>query len=131
MLPKLSVHSLRIGTNQVISQMTGCEDLPSCTYIMILTLMLTKYLYKLCYQAQVEDVLRVHPLQVELKVWISKGTWSINILIEYIYINLARAPMLSKREIWRPLPSVGYRPEILWAGMGWEERKTNHPKEVP
>ena len=46
-------------------------------------------------------------------------------------MNLARAPMLSDGEIWRPLPDEGYRPEKLWAGMGWEERKTNHPKEVP
>ena len=30
-------------------------------------------------------------------------TWTyINILIEYIYINLACAPMLSDGEIWRP-----------------------------
>ena len=48
-----------------------------------------------------------------------------------IYSNLARAPMLSDGEIWRPLPDEGYRPEKLLAGMGWEERKTNHPKEVP
>ena len=33
--------------------------------------------------------------------------------------------------IWRPLPDEGYRPEMLWAGMGWEETKTNHPKDVP
>ena len=48
-----------------------------------------------------------------------------------IYINLARAPMLSDGEIWRPLPDEGYRPEMLWAGMGWEETKTHHPKDVP
>ena len=46
------------------------------------------------------------------------------------YINLARAPMLSDGEIWRPLPDEEYRPYILWAGMWWEKRKTNHPKEV-
>ena len=34
-----------------------------------------------------------------------------------IYINLARPPMLSDEEIWRPLPDEGYRPEILWVGM--------------
>ena len=39
--------------------------------------------------------------------------------------------MLSDGEIWRPLPDEGYRPDILWAEMGWEERTTNHPKEVP
>ena len=48
-----------------------------------------------------------------------------------IFINLARAPMLSDGEIWRPLPDEGYRPGILWARMETEERKTNHPKEVP
>ena len=31
--------------------------------------------------------------------------------------------MLSDGEIWWPLPGEGYRPEKLWAGMGWEERK--------
>ena len=36
--------------------------------------------------------------------------------------------MLSDGEIWWPLPDEGYRPDILWAGMRWEERKTNHPK---
>ena len=35
--------------------------------------------------------------------------------------------MLSDGEMWRPLPDEGYRFEILWAGIGWEERKTNHP----
>ena len=45
--------------------------------------------------------------------------------------NLAHAPMLSDGEIGQPLPGEGYRPEILWAGMKREERKTNHPKEVP
>ena len=38
--------------------------------------------------------------------------------------------MLSDGEIMWPLPDEGYRPEKLWAGMGWEERKRNHPKEV-
>ena len=38
---------------------------------------------------------------------------------------------ISDGEIWRPLPDEGYRPDILWAGMRWEERKTNHPKEGP
>ena len=55
----------------------------------------------------------------------------LEVAVQYpIYINLARAPMLSDGEIWRPLPDEGYRPEKLWAGMGWEERKPNHPKEV-
>ena len=35
--------------------------------------------------------------------------------------------MLSDGEIWRPLPDEGYRFEILWARMRWEERETNHP----
>ena len=35
--------------------------------------------------------------------------------------------MLSDGEMWRPLPNEGYRPEILWARMRWEETKTNHP----
>ena len=56
----------------------------------------------------------------------------LKVAVQYpIYINLARAPMLSDGEILRPLPDEGYRPEKLWAGMGWEERKPNHPKEVP
>ena len=56
----------------------------------------------------------------------------LEVAVQYpVYINLARAPMLSDGEIWRPLPDEGYRPEKLWAGMGWEERKPNHPKEVP
>ena len=33
--------------------------------------------------------------------------------------------MLSDGEMWRPLPDEGYRPEIPWAGMRWEERKIN------
>ena len=56
----------------------------------------------------------------------------LKVAVQYpIYIILARAPMLSDGEILRPLPDEGYRPEKLWAGMGWEERKPNHPKEVP
>ena len=56
----------------------------------------------------------------------------LEVAVQYpVYINLARAPMLSDGEIWRPLADEGYRPRILWARMGREERKTNHPKEVP
>ena len=44
----------------------------------------------------------------------------LEVAVQYpIYIN-ANA-MLSDGEIWRPLPDEGYRPEKLWAGMGWEE----------
>ena len=31
--------------------------------------------------------------------------------------------MLRDGEIWRPLPDEGYRPEILWAGVGGEKNK--------
>ena len=37
---------------------------------MILTLMLTKSVQVFFYQAQEEDVSRVHPLRVEFNVWI-------------------------------------------------------------
>ena len=48
-----------------------------------------------------------------------------------IYINLARAPMLSDREIWRLLPDEGYRPEMQWAGKRQKQttRKTCHDVE--
>ena len=36
--------------------------------------------------------------------------------------------MLSDGEIWRPPPDEAYRPEILWAGMSWEERKKKPPE---
>ena len=36
--------------------------------------------------------------------------------------------MLSDGEIWRPLADEGYRPGILWARMGREEKK-NKPSE--
>ena len=51
---------LCIATNQVISLMSSCQDMHSCTYSMTLTLMKSV-------QSQEEDVPRVHPLQVELK----------------------------------------------------------------
>ena len=45
-LPKLNVHSLACDESSHISEtgclMSGCQDLHSCTYIMTLTLMLTK-----------------------------------------------------------------------------------------
>ena len=45
-LPKLSVHSLACDESSHISEIgcriSGCQDLHSCTYIMTLTLMLTK-----------------------------------------------------------------------------------------
>ena len=56
----------------------------------------------------------------------------LKVAVQYpIYINLARAPMLTDGDIWRPLPDEGYKHEILWAGDEVGREKTNLPKEVP
>ena len=51
-------------------------------------------------------------------------TQFLEVAVQYpIYINLARAPMLSDLEIWRPLPDERYRPRSYGLGCGGKREK--------
>ena len=70
-LPKMSIHSLACDESSHISddRLSGLGPMHLRHDLNIDVNEICTNLYKLFYQAQVEDVSRVHPLRVELKVW--------------------------------------------------------------